>query len=259
MTRSATCGSSTSGRCWRLTDPDGVRRRRRADPRRAVRRARDPSVEQGRALAPGELLDALATRPDRASSTHARTARPAGAGPVVRPGDERPLVHHGAADGDVGPRPGRRRRARRRPAADRPPAPRRPHRRRRPPVQLRRQRPPAEPGARSASSSSARPGDVWTWGPDDAADRVTGPALDFCLLVTQRRHRDDVDVTVAGRCGDEWLGIAQAFAGPPGAGPSPRPVRLIDTSSEVAEDGEDLGGGDAVRRAELGEAGRGSR
>jgi uncharacterized protein (TIGR03084 family) len=64
-------------------------------------------------------------------------------------------------------------------------------------------------------------GDTWTWGPQDAADRVTGPALDFCLLVTQRRHRDDVAVAAEGATADEWLDIAQAFAGPPGEGRRP--------------------------------------
>jgi uncharacterized protein (TIGR03084 family) len=63
--------------------------------------------------------------------------------------------------------------------------------------------------------------DLWTWGPDDAADRVTGPALDFCLLVTQRRHRDDVAVVAEGAAADEWLDIAQSFAGPPGEGRKP--------------------------------------
>src|SRR5215217_4482432 len=64
-------------------------------------------------------------------------------------------------------------------------------------------------------------GDTWTWGPEEAADRVTGPALDFCLLVTQRRHRDDVAVTAQGAAADEWLDIAQSFAGPPGEGRQP--------------------------------------
>ena len=64
-------------------------------------------------------------------------------------------------------------------------------------------------------------GDPWTWGPDDAADRVTGPALDFCLLVTQRRHRDDLAVVAEGAAADEWLDIAQSFAGPPGEGRRP--------------------------------------
>ena len=64
--------------------------------------------------------------------------------------------------------------------------------------------------------------ELWTWGPGDAPDRVTGPALDFCLLVTQRRHRDDLDLIVDGQAAQEWLAIAQAFAGPPGPGRPPR-------------------------------------
>jgi uncharacterized protein (TIGR03084 family) len=65
---------------------------------------------------------------------------------------------------------------------------------------------------------SAADCELWTWGPADATQRVTGSALDFCLLVTQRRHRDDLEVTAEGTDADEWLGIAQAFAGPPGNG-----------------------------------------
>ena len=67
----------------------------------------------------------------------------------------------------------------------------------------------------------ARTATVWTYGPADAANRVTGPALDFCLLVTQRRHRADLALRRAGPVADEWLDLAQAFAGPPGAGRSP--------------------------------------
>jgi uncharacterized protein (TIGR03084 family) len=68
-------------------------------------------------------------------------------------------------------------------------------------------------------------GEPWTWGPEDADDVVRGPALDFCLLVTQRRHRDDLALSVTGAAADEWLGIAQAFAGPPGAGRQPLGAR----------------------------------
>ncbi|MFH8405168.1 TIGR03084 family metal-binding protein [Streptomyces sp. NPDC018019] len=64
-------------------------------------------------------------------------------------------------------------------------------------------------------------GGTWTYGPPDAAQRVTGDALGFCLLVTQRAHRDDVDVRAEGADADRWLGIAQAFAGPPGTGRAP--------------------------------------
>ncbi|MEV0701729.1 TIGR03084 family metal-binding protein [Saccharopolyspora sp. NPDC050389] len=64
-------------------------------------------------------------------------------------------------------------------------------------------------------------GDEWTWGPETAADRVSGPALDFCLLVTQRRHRDDLAITAVGEDARRWLTIAQAFAGTPGTGRAP--------------------------------------
>ena len=65
---------------------------------------------------------------------------------------------------------------------------------------------------------TAPDGGVWTWGPDDAADQVTGPALDFCLAVTQRRNVADTALTLTGPAATEWMGIAQAFAGPPGPG-----------------------------------------
>ncbi len=64
-------------------------------------------------------------------------------------------------------------------------------------------------------------GTSWEWGPGDAADRVSGPALDFALLVTQRRHRDDLDLTVVGVAANQWVDIAQAFAGGVGPGRSP--------------------------------------
>jgi uncharacterized protein (TIGR03084 family) len=65
---------------------------------------------------------------------------------------------------------------------------------------------------------AAPDGTRWTWGPEDAADRVTGPALDFCLLVTQRRHRDDLNLGIEGPAAAEWMAIAQAFAGAAGTG-----------------------------------------
>ena len=64
-------------------------------------------------------------------------------------------------------------------------------------------------------------GEVWTWGPDDAADTVHGPAEDFCLVVTQRRHLEDTGLKVNGDVVRDWLVRAQAFAGPPTDGPGP--------------------------------------
>jgi len=54
----------------------------------------------------------------------------------------------------------------------------------------------------------------WTWG-DPADDTVRGPAVDFCLVVTQRIHPADTDLVVDGDAAAEWIGIAQAFAGSP--------------------------------------------
>jgi uncharacterized protein (TIGR03084 family) len=65
---------------------------------------------------------------------------------------------------------------------------------------------------------AAPDGGTWTWGPDDVPDRVAGPALDFCLVVTQRRHLDDGALEVSGPVATEWMSFAQAYAGPAGTG-----------------------------------------
>jgi len=69
---------------------------------------------------------------------------------------------------------------------------------------------------------AAPDGEQWIWGPADAADRVTGPAVDFCLAVTQRRHLADTALLVSGPVAAHWMSIAQAFAGPPGPGRAPQ-------------------------------------
>jgi hypothetical protein len=62
-------------------------------------------------------------------------------------------------------------------------------------------------------------GDIWAFGPDDTKESATGSALDFCLVVTQRRHIDDTGI-VATPVAREWLLLAQAFAGPATDGPA---------------------------------------
>lgn len=62
---------------------------------------------------------------------------------------------------------------------------------------------------------------VWQWGDPAATDTVRGSALDFCLVVTQRRHRDDTTLEISGAVADQWMTIAQAFAGPTGQGRHP--------------------------------------
>jgi uncharacterized protein (TIGR03084 family) len=75
---------------------------------------------------------------------------------------------------------------------------------------------------------------TWTWGDPEATDVVAGSALDFCLVVTQRRHLLDTSLMVKGPVAAEWLDLAQAFAGPPGSGRSPRSG---DSNSALSEDG----------------------
>jgi uncharacterized protein (TIGR03084 family) len=62
-------------------------------------------------------------------------------------------------------------------------------------------------------------GAALTLGPVEAVNIVEGPAYDLALVVTQRRHVADTSLHATGDVATEWLSIAQAFAGPPGAKP----------------------------------------
>lgn len=64
-------------------------------------------------------------------------------------------------------------------------------------------------------------GSTWSWGDESASDSVRGNALDFCLMVTQRRHVADTALEITGPLAHDWISIAQAFAGPPGPGREP--------------------------------------
>jgi uncharacterized protein (TIGR03084 family) len=64
-------------------------------------------------------------------------------------------------------------------------------------------------------------GDIWSWGPEQAQDMVKGPAEDFCLVVVQRRHVADTDLIVNGKTAQQWMSIAQVYAGQPTEGRKP--------------------------------------
>jgi uncharacterized protein (TIGR03084 family) len=64
-------------------------------------------------------------------------------------------------------------------------------------------------------------GAVWAFGPSEATEQVSGPASDFCLLVSRRRHRDDLALDASGAEAERWLDIAQAYRGPSGEGRKP--------------------------------------
>lgn len=86
--------------------------------------------------------------------------------------------------------------------------------------QVRGLTPPAEPFRFELLSPSGR---LWEYGPPDARQRISGPAVDLCLLVTRRRHRDDLALVAQGAEAEHWLDIAQAYRGP--AGPGREPAR----------------------------------
>jgi uncharacterized protein (TIGR03084 family) len=89
---------------------------------------------------------------------------------------------------------------------------------------------PAEPVLVELTAPS---GETWTWGPHDAQNRVTGDALDFCLVVTQRRNVADTGLRVAGPVAAQWIAIAQAFAGRP-TDPRPPAGEPASASEEVS-------------------------
>ena len=84
-------------------------------------------------------------------------------------------------------------------------------------LQLRHQRSAASHRPDHSRAHRAGRG-AWTWGSADAVNRVEGNALDFCRVVTQRRHPDDTGLVVTGPVAQQWISIAQAFAGPAGPG-----------------------------------------
>ncbi len=65
---------------------------------------------------------------------------------------------------------------------------------------------------------SAPDGALWTWGSASDGQLVRGSALDFCLVVTQRRHPADTAPGTEGSVAATWLSVAQAYAGLPGPG-----------------------------------------
>jgi uncharacterized protein (TIGR03084 family) len=74
------------------------------------------------------------------------------------------------------------------------------------------------PGAPVRVELTRADGSRWSAGPEDAGQRVSGPLLDFCLRVVQRRPRAALQLVAVGPDADRWLDVAQAFAGAPGRG-----------------------------------------
>lgn len=68
------------------------------------------------------------------------------------------------------------------------------------------------PGAPIRYELRGPDGDTWTFGPPDAADRVTGDAGEFCRLFVQRLRRADAHtLTADGDTADTALRVARAY------------------------------------------------
>lgn len=68
---------------------------------------------------------------------------------------------------------------------------------------------------------TAPSGETWTYGTEQAEERVEGLAEEFCQVVTQVRNIADTDLSVSGANATNWMAHAQCFAGPPQTPPAP--------------------------------------
>ncbi|MGI9591610.1 MAG: TIGR03084 family metal-binding protein [Myxococcota bacterium] len=64
-------------------------------------------------------------------------------------------------------------------------------------------------------------GEIWEWGEPSESDYVRGDAIDFCHVVTQGRNVADTPLEVVGDVANQWMAIAQCFAGGPVDPPTP--------------------------------------
>ena len=64
-------------------------------------------------------------------------------------------------------------------------------------------------------------GATWAWNDRQPDNAVEGDALEFCQVVTQVRNVADTKLTVTGLPAQQWMAIAQCFAGPPEDPPTP--------------------------------------
>ncbi len=78
-------------------------------------------------------------------------------------------------------------------------------------------------------------GELWSWGPPDSKDRVCGPAEDFALALTQRRHVKDTRLAATTGDATRWLSIGQAFAGSIGAGRPPASSAATELERTLCE------------------------
>lgn len=79
----------------------------------------------------------------------------------------------------------------------------------------------APPGPPPFVRLTAPSGDIWEFNEPSETSKVEGSAVEFCHVVTQGRNIQDVNLTVVGEVAEQWMAIAQCFAGKPEDPPAP--------------------------------------
>jgi len=69
-------------------------------------------------------------------------------------------------------------------------------------------------------------GAVWEWNTPSTSERIEGSAMEFCQVVTQTRNIADTRLRVTGAVAEQWMSVAQCFAGPPRTPPAPGTRRM---------------------------------
>lgn len=62
---------------------------------------------------------------------------------------------------------------------------------------------------------TAPSGEIWEWNEQQEDNCVRGSAVEFCQIVTQTRNVGDTKISTKGDTADNWMQMAQCFAGPP--------------------------------------------
>ncbi|MEM7440609.1 MAG: TIGR03084 family metal-binding protein [Pseudomonadota bacterium] len=68
---------------------------------------------------------------------------------------------------------------------------------------------------------TAPSGALWSFGEPQENNRVEGPAVGFAQTVTQTRNVADTGLRVTGNVAEQWMALAQCFAGSPEDPPAP--------------------------------------
>ena len=68
---------------------------------------------------------------------------------------------------------------------------------------------------------TAPSGETWTYGEASNPNVIKGSAVEFAKVVTQTRNIADTSLEVRGPDAEQWMAIAQCFAGPPEEPPAP--------------------------------------